>query len=225
MGQEDPKASDKDKTSGEVDPGLIALIALDEVAKDTDRTQVLVDVFSKHLDHEISGDTYDDLTLAVSALIPPEMLALLTWASQPGNDPMEGRIAQLNAPPDAEALVRRLIGLFGPRLSRAMFAAKRPAPQRDDWLSFTSQVMRDVESKEYAISSRIEKFNGESFFIEGDPISMTRFARQALRALVKIGDPSALETVDFEQLSQEWGKLQASFSTEAPEESTEASPD
>lgn len=173
-------------------------------ASDEARSTLLDEILGTYLGGEIFGDTYDDLTMGVSAILPPESLAIITWVAQPGGETIDDRIKRLQLSERAEAFLRRIAALFGPRLSKAFFASDRPAPQRDDWLSFSRQVLQDVESGEYLTTLRLQKFNGEFFTIEGDGNSMLRFARQSLRTLIQIGDAQAFSSRDLERLVQEW---------------------
>jgi len=217
---EPPAATDEGGQGNVREPGLKAL---DELAADPARAEFFQEVLSKYLDHGVVGSTYDDLSFGVSALVPSEALAVLTWLSQPGSQSVEERLESLQAREETDAFLRRTVALFGPRLSEALFSADRAAPQKDDWLSFSSRVTQDLESGEFILSTRIEKFNGEALFIEGDAISMTRFARQALRALGKVDDPSAFPAAETESLVDAWerfSEISESQDTEHPPKNT-----
>jgi hypothetical protein len=164
---------------------------------------------SKHLDGKTTPHTYDDLIFSISVLTSSEALAVITWLSEFSPGSIQQEIRNLKLEPKAEALLRKIMSLYGPRVERALFAASRSAPRRDDWKNIDRRILTDNSSGEYVVSLRIRKFNDEALSIEGSARSMVRFARHALRTLVLIDDADALPKDDLDNLEQTWKEFRA----------------
>jgi hypothetical protein len=183
-------------------------------------SEALIEVLESRLSTEITPSTFEELGTALSVYLEPSVLALLTWLSQPMSRPPGIRITSLEAPNEVTALLRRVVGRFGPELSRASFATTRPLPYRDDWRSFDRQILRDVKSGETIIRLTLKKQNGEITVIEGGVPSMVRFARNAIKTLVTLDDDVEFPEKPTTKLLEAWSELAPRLGTSDPKDRT-----
>jgi hypothetical protein len=183
--------------------------ALGQITKIVERgdAPLLVEVLESRLTREITPSTFEELRNALSVYLEPYALAFLTWLSQPMSRDSGTRISNLETSDEVAAFLRRVIGRFGPDLSRASFTAAQPLPYKDDWRGFNRQILRDLQSGETIIRLSLKKQNGEVFDIEGGVPSMVRFARNALKTLSLIKDEEEFPERDVAKLLEVWEEL------------------
>jgi hypothetical protein len=167
----------------------------------------IFEVLDSRLSNEITSTTFEELGSVLSVYVEPYVLALLTWLSQPMSRSPGARIESLDASDEVASFLRRIVGQFGPELSRASFATAQPLPYRDDWRSFDRQILRDLKSGETIIRLNLKKQNGEIAVIEGGVPSMVRFARNALRTLSALDEEVDFPERDVARLVEAWDEL------------------
>lgn len=203
-----------------------APIATLEKALDDPATEVdLLAVLARRLGENVTPRTWGDVTDAfgnyvgvrdAGALEPTDLLTLGALDPASNLPVMEKTLAER---PKVFAFVRRAIASYAPEIVAA-YDAYGESPH--DWRSIHPRVFHDVTRGQPHIELRIEKFGGETAFLEGGPTSMLRLTRSLITALAAVPTVEAFEAdaagTFVEEASAFVGRLQEQLDESAKAE-------
>jgi hypothetical protein len=173
-----------------------------ELSDQPETVDVLLEAFERELSGEITGETFINVRDGAGTLMSEEAFAYLAYLTRRSFPTRRRDLAESDAPPEAVALVRMILALYGTRLARA-FALWPETGLRHDWQAFTRRIFHDVEAKEYVVHLAVRKKNGELVKVEGPLDSIVRLAQRIMATINEVKDREALDEEDAAELLEE----------------------
>lgn len=199
MSEHEPDAPDPpvlDAASAD-DPESLAWAELERLAGSDDKDdffESLRRVFAR----EITPSTYSGVLSGPGTLIGGKALVYVVWLARRNEEDRAKSLAEQGASPEAVALVRQTIALFGPELSRA-WAIWARGDAAHDWWHVTHRISRTVGDDDYLLTVMIHKKNDESVKLELDQDSLLRLISRLLRPLNEVDDPATFDREDLDE--------------------------
>ena len=162
--------------------------------------QEVLTIIAKRLGNEIGEKTWEDIENVLGFYLGPDAPALVLWVA---SDDLADRIAKVEevAPERVAALVRAIVGLYGPELK---LSHQRWNELPNDWFGINREIYYDVVRDRVVIKIRIDKNSGEQVFFEGLATSILELTANILRTCRMVDRPGAFSQPVVELLSQEY---------------------
>jgi len=156
--------------------------------------RLVLDVIGKRLGGKIDRDTMKSLDRALTDTIGPDTAALLRWIMA-ANQGERLKEFEKSADQRVTSLLRTIIALYGPEFENAIY---RDLTFANDWQTLTKEIFYDAYRRIWRLQLRIEKNNGDEFFIDSPADSFMRFTRSILNTIAAVPNPEAFsgKTVD-----------------------------
>ena len=165
--------------------------------------QRLQELLDRQLKSGVTPDTWDAVGDSLTAFVGEEHAQLVAWVLT--GDQLQG-LQQLEhyASPRVMAFLRSLVGIYGQDLSKA-YRASGELPQ--DWSYIYRNVYYDALTDSYLLRLRLEKYNGEEIFVEGDPNSFLQMTELLMGSLIALGSPEVFTEERISKFQEAAGTL------------------
>jgi hypothetical protein len=175
--------------------------ALDALLKHRPQAdQEVFETLRKRLGAAIGVKTFEDVRAGLLATVGDDAAGLLLWAGSGDHADAIAKVEEF-ASPRVAALVRAVVGLYGPELKLA-YARYNELP--DDWTRINREIYEDLLNDRLLVKVRIDKQNGDQVVIEGVPHSLLELTANMLRTCRMVGRPGAFTQRTIDLLATEY---------------------
>ncbi len=168
---------------------------------------------------QIDGATWKAIVASLDNYLGKECTDLVMNVAQ-SNQASNLQDIQDIAPHDVMNFLRTIISLYGPELTNAYLASNQLP---NNWKMFYRDVHYDYINKRSHIRVRLEKYNGDEPFVEGDADSMLELTIFMMQTLLFLPVPDFISESMADRFMEEANKLIQFLRPPAAESSGEES--
>jgi hypothetical protein len=159
----------------------------------------IYDIFEEHLHRQVTGESYERLTISLRVLVGDAPARLITESAKILNRFFFEEIfkhSEDEAMRKSVLLLQHLTARYGTRVKDAFFLSFRY--MEDDWRTAEVSLLRKGEGEQWFIEMDLEKYRGEEIFLRMTPVSAVQLTNLMIAEIQKI----PCDAVDQEFIQQ-----------------------